>query len=105
MDIYSSFGTIALQWFSVLDIEHALNQIKCHPTLLRRLITLKKEGVRLTSAFANPWFEEMKFARVNSIDIEIADAFFTYKEQQKGEELKALRKSGRAEPYTSFFVN
>lgn len=105
MDIYSSFGTIALQWYSVLDIDHAFNQIKYHPVLMRRLVNLKKEGVRLTSAFVNPWFEEMKAARVNNIDIEIADAFFAYKEQQKNEELKALRKSGRAEPYTSFFVS
>lgn len=105
MDIYSEFGSMALDCFSVLDLERAFNQIKGHPTLMRRLVNLEKEGVKISSAFNNPWHDEMKAARINNRDVEVAKAFYAYKEERKKAELNEYFKSGRAGVYSSRLVS
>ena len=73
MDVYSKFENEAMERFSVLSIESALNHCKNEKRLMERLITLKNEGVNLHYVNQNPWAYEMRSAKINDKYIEIAE--------------------------------
>ena len=95
MDVYSNFENEAMERFSVLSIESALNHCKNHKRLMERLITLKNEGVNLHYVNQNPWAYEMRSAKINDKDIEIAEIFFEYRDKMRAEELRQYFSSGR----------
>lgn len=94
-EYYDEFTKIALSSYKESDIKQALNHHFNHPNLVRRLVTLNKGKVNLTSASQNPWRDEMKKYRIKPIHIDIIKEYLVLKQKKKDKELADFKKLHR----------
>lgn len=65
--------------------EATIQECIMHPTLMRRLVCLHEDKVKLDDSKENPWYQEMINANISSETVKDARDFvnFCYKEDEK----------------------